>query len=403
MVSGIAASSRSRAAATSCSRNSGLPPAAARIRPRRSPVSAVSAASTSSRASASPAGSVSSSVELALSPPPPQSGRVSSSSGTGEREEQDRPLPELDEVLDEVEERGGRPVQVLEHEDDRTAARKRFEQAADRPGGLVDGGRLRCLAQRGGHAEGRRLAVRVVGEHLRGPVADRARGDRLQRVAQRRVRGGVAVGRRAADETGRRSGQPVGDLAGEARLADARRAEHGHEPRPPVAGRPPEGRHDLVELVLAPDERRLESADDGLRLLVHALDGVAAVPPLGRDRMADEPPGAVADEHVGAGGRQQPVGLLERRSRDARAALGRVARDDVTGRDAGAHDEARGAQLARRADRAQGVVLARRRDAEDAEDARVACAAGLAAVRRQGVGCLALQAAELLAARLRIR
>ena len=164
-----------------------------------------------------------------------------------------------------------------------------------------------------------------------------------------------------------------------------------------VAGRAPEGRHDLGELVLAPDEWRLEAADDRFGVVEHAPDDVLAVPPLGGDRVTDEAPRSLADEDVGlAGGGAQPIGLLERRARDERPAEGGVAGDHVAGGDACTSDEPAGDERARGANGAKRVVLARRGNAEDPENARVRRAACRASVGIEGCDRLLAAAAELV-------
>ena len=63
----------------------------------------------------------------------------SSSSSPGDADGEDRPARPLRELLDQVEQRRLRPVHVLEHEQQRTLAGERLEEAADGPSALAGG------------------------------------------------------------------------------------------------------------------------------------------------------------------------------------------------------------------------------------------------------------------------
>ena len=91
-------------------------------------------------------------------------------------------------MLDEVEERRRRPVQVLEHEDDRPLSGKCLEQPAGRPGRLLDGARRRCFARRGGDPRRDELAVPLAREDT-----GRPRSDGPAREAERASRSGAYV------------------------------------------------------------------------------------------------------------------------------------------------------------------------------------------------------------------
>ena len=143
-------------------------------------------------------GSASRRIDDAFSRPPAHSGRVSRSSGSREAEQQDRRSRELGNVLDEVEERRRRPVQVLEHEDDRPLSRERLEQPASGPGRLLDGARRRRFARRRSDPRRDELAVPLAREDAGGPRRDapaRKRGEarrgaaRTWRLGRRRVCG----------------------------------------------------------------------------------------------------------------------------------------------------------------------------------------------------------------------
>ena len=189
----------------------------------------------------------------------------------------------------------------------------------------------------------------------------------------------------------------------ETRLPHAGGAEHRDEVRSAVAGCALEGRHDLGELVLAPDERRLEAAGDRFRVVQHAPEDVVAASPLGGDRVTDEAPRSLADEDVRvAGGGAQSIRLLERRARDERPPEGAVARDDVPRRDACTSDEPAGDERVGRANGAKRVVLARHGNAEDPEKASVRRAARRASVGSEGCDRLLAAPAELVTPHLRV-
>ena len=328
---------------------------------------------------------------------------MSRSSGSREAEQQDRRSRKLGHVLDEVEERRRRPVQVLEHEDDRPLPRECLEQPASGPGRLLDGACRRRFARRRSDPRRDELAVPLAREDAGGPRRDAPARKRGEGIAERRVRGGLAVGGCAADHAGRSFGKALDRLVGETRLAHAGGAEHRDEARSAVAARAPEGRHDLGELVLAPDERRLEAADDRFGVVQHAADDVVAASPLSGDRVTDEAPRSLADEHVRlAGGGAQPIGLLERRARDERPPEGGIAGDDVAGGDTCTSDEPAGDERAGGANGAKRVVLARHGNTEDPENARVRRASGGASVGIEGCDGFLAAPAELVTPQLRV-
>jgi hypothetical protein len=164
-----------------------------------------------------------------------------------------------------------------------------------------------------------------------------------------------------------------------------------------------EVRHDLGELVLAPDERRLEAADDRFRVVQHAPEDVVAASSLGSDRVTDEAPRPLADEDVRvAGGGAQSIRLLERRARDERLPEGAVARDDVAGGDTCTSDEPAGDERMRSANGAKRIVLVGRGNTEDPEYARVSRASGSASVRNEGCDRFLAAPAELVTPPLRV-
>ena len=97
------------------------------------------------------------------------------------------------------------------------------------------------------------------------PALEITLGDPRQKLSERRVRG-LLRGRAAAAEDGRgRVTKALRALEREARLPDARGSEDRDEVGPALAGGALERFHDLLELALAADDRRLEAAEQRCR------------------------------------------------------------------------------------------------------------------------------------------
>ena len=170
-----AASGSSASMASICSTNSGLPSAASTIRSRSAGVTSPSSSSPSIRCSDS------SSLERRERDEPrarpwrsPGRPRVEDV-GSREAEEQDRRAArEAEDVLEQVEQRGLRPVDVVHRDDERSRHRKRLEEPAERPGGLLGGARLVTRADRAQDQPrcDRPRARRSPGAH-RAPARDR--------------------------------------------------------------------------------------------------------------------------------------------------------------------------------------------------------------------------------------
>ena len=125
--------------------------------------------------------------------------------GSREAEQQDRRPGELGHMLDEVEEGRCRPVQVLEHEDDRPPSRECLEQPARGPGCLLDGACRRRFARRRSDPRRDDVGVPLAREDGGGPRSDAPARKRGEGIAKGRVRGGLAGGGCAADHAGRSS------------------------------------------------------------------------------------------------------------------------------------------------------------------------------------------------------
>ena len=327
--------------------------------------------------------------------------------GPREREHEDRAARELGDVLDQVEERRRGPVQVLQHEDDRprraraSPSRRRVAQAVSSTGAAAA---PRPAAAAIVAATQLAVAARPASTPRRPAGRCDPPASARERVAKRGVRRGRRRGRRAADEARRGSAQAVDRPRGRAascrRRASRRPSRAGRGRRGPRAGRPhrsprarPHGRRAASRVAGRPARRRRARARRRGRRLALAPRRRG-----GRAASVRSPTSTLA-----AGGGQQPVGLLERRARDERAALGGVARDDVAGRDTGTRDEPGVAQLARGANGAQRVVLVRRRERRRSRGRACRPCARLAAVGTSGARLPRAAPAELLAARLGIR
>ena len=92
--------------------------------------------------------------------------------GSREAEQQDRRPGELGHMLDEVEEGRCPPVQVLEHEDDRSPSPECLEQPASGPGCLLDGACGRRFARRRSDPRRDDVGVPLAREDGGGPRSD---------------------------------------------------------------------------------------------------------------------------------------------------------------------------------------------------------------------------------------
>jgi hypothetical protein len=162
-------------------------------------------------------------------------------------------------LLDEVEEGGLAPLDVVEDADERLLASGRFEQLAYREGDLLGGIHRLFGAQQ---STERREYVRVERQLFK------ARLELPQDLYDGPVRNSLAQGDTAAAHDVR-AREGADELVCEARLADAGRAEDGHECTGAIAYGVLERVEQAAELLLAPDHRYVEAALAG-RL---AVDG----------------------------------------------------------------------------------------------------------------------------------
>jgi hypothetical protein len=144
-------------------------------------------------------------------------------------------------VLDEVEKRRLRPVEVVQDDHERAVAGERLEQPADGPV------RLRGRRARGGDTHRAGDSVRdqvclVFALDERGEGGGLASGRELAHdVQEREVGDALAVGRTAADDDPRPSLDLVERLADQPRLADTGHAEDGYQPACPLGDAALEG------------------------------------------------------------------------------------------------------------------------------------------------------------------
>ena len=229
--------------ASICSTKSGLPSAASRIRARSGSASSTSPSSRSISSSVSSAVSGSSRTVVALSLPPAQVGRRSSSSGRAMQRSRIG-ASRLQSATCSTRSRNVGSAQWRSSKTQTTGARL-LEQLAERPGDLVCRRRLLRLAeQRGDRAGGARVG-RPAAE-LEDDLDDRPVGDPL------------AV-RQAAAPDDRDAGERGEELCGEARLADARRAEDREEVTGALGADALPGIVEGAPLALPADDRDVEA------------------------------------------------------------------------------------------------------------------------------------------------
>ena len=141
------------------------------------PASCASSFSTSCSLSSSESGS--SSIAVERTRPPPQPGRIVEQLGTREADDQERRPHEVGQMLDEVEQRRLRPVDVLEEEDERLHVGDALHHLAGRPGDLLRAAlAVERLHEAGGEAE-----------HVRDCLLGAALAELLERLLERIVVG----------------------------------------------------------------------------------------------------------------------------------------------------------------------------------------------------------------------
>ena len=284
----------------------------------------------------------------------------------GERDHEDRLVPRpLEQVLDELDERGVGPLDVLEDQDDGALLGHALEEQP--PAGEE------ILAVRGAAvAEAEQLlqarlderALLRVGDHLLdhpGQLCERGLGRLVladprphpHHLGERPEGDRVAVGEAAALVPPDGLDEAVDvllELPGEARLADAGDPDDREEVRLLLVGRAVEELLDEAQLAVAADERRLEPGGASLAAAVgdHAqrapeLGGLALALELVRarvlvgDRRLAGAPRRVADEHRARLGRRLDARRgVDEVARDHALALGAERDRRLAGEDAGA-------------------------------------------------------------------
>src|SRR5262249_39104616 len=139
IVAGSSGAPDSSANASSCSRKSGLPPAAATSLARAPAESARPARSWSASAPASAGRSTSGRRRLSAQDRRPRTGEPLGGEAGGDI---GTAAARRDEALDEVEEGRLGPLQVVEHEHERLRLRESLAEAAERPRDLARRGRV---------------------------------------------------------------------------------------------------------------------------------------------------------------------------------------------------------------------------------------------------------------------
>jgi hypothetical protein len=316
----------------------------------------------------------------------------------GQAAQQDRGLAgPVGDVVDEVEQGRLGPVQVVQQHHQRPLAGQRLQQPAHRPRQLLGAVVQLGQAEQAGQPLDDQRGVLLAGEHRLqlGPGGVRPVGvgqarRRAQQLGDRPVGDALAVRQAAALEHGR----PPVDLGEQLRrqpgLAHPGGPEHGDQVAGAVAGGGLERVPQQPQRAATPDHRRVEPAcvagdagsdrqqPEGGDRLPLALEGERS-DRLDGDRVADQAPGRLAQQHLtGGGGLLQPGGEVDRVAEHQGVADVGIAGHHLAGVDPGAHRQGHApvalqlavqpldalAQLGRGADRPHGVVLVQRRDAE---------------------------------------
>ena len=245
-------------------------------------------------------------------------------------------------------------MDVVDHDEHRAAASRSLEELPGRPEDLIGGGRPDAragdLGQPLGDQLGILLAIDQLGElvhDLLGVVTVDDARRAAQDLGERPERDAFAVRETPAVEHGGPGLERRDHLGRQPRLSRAGGPENREQVAGPVAPGVLEGFDREPQLVLSPDERRIEATGPRRRVLGHFDESVRDQWPflsldgqrrelLGRGRMPDEPVGVLAEEHLSRGGALlEPGGHVDRVADGERIRVGGVAGQDVPRVDAG--------------------------------------------------------------------
>ena len=251
----------------------------------------------------------------------------------------------LQQMLHQVEQRRLGPVDVLEYQDQRPAARERLEQLRHRPREVLARA-VHLFEPRGlQHALRDQRGARALGQRRhQGRMQIAPAGKLAHDLAERPVGDPLAVGQAAAGQHGCPVAQGAVQLAGQPGLADAGRAEHDHALRRALVGDALEGLAQGAQLRVAALQRRAGRGAlvggrpaqaphrERLGLAAHRQRRQR----LRRDGAGDQAPGGVADQRLSRGRRLlKPRGDVHGVTGHQRLARGRVPCDHVAAVDAG--------------------------------------------------------------------
>jgi len=306
-------------------------------------------------------------------------------------------LRQVDEVLDRIEQDRVGPLEVVDDDDQRSAARTGLQQALNRPERVLRalglGDDAEHLRHPLGHQLASLLAVDQLGDTRERELRRVGRGDvrRLPDDLDQRPHGDAASELQAvcAQDGGARA-QPAHELVHQPRLADATRAEDAGQVAAPLGDDPFEQTPQQLLLELAPDHGRAEAADPagtlgedlqqapGVLRFGEPVDG-QPFRRLGRDVVRNQPVGPLTEDDLpGAGGLLESLGEVDGVAGEVLLDRAGLAHQQVTGVDPdpdleldaplatkllGLLRDGR-TQLDGRPDRAQGVVLVQLDDAE---------------------------------------
>ena len=290
---------------TVSSTNSGFPSVFSRRTVRSPSGSAAPSTSASTSSAVSESGSGPSSIVIERRRPPPQPGPRVEELGAREADDEHRCVVDaVGEVLDEVEERLLRPVDVLEAEHDGLRLREARRPLVRSPGDLLAAAGPETLSSTPDARPSRSATASLVHASRSFSIASSGESSSEIPAAACTI---SASGRYAMPSPNgmQRPGQDARpleageELLREPALADPRVAEDRHELRPPVADDAGEDVVQQLELLLAADVRRrdVERPPDGPVGADDAPDRDLAVEPLEgavADRLDGDPAGGEA-------------------------------------------------------------------------------------------------------------
>ena len=266
--------------------------------------------------------------------------------GARQAKEQDRCIMRpAREVLDQVEQRRCRPVDVLDHDDKRPVARNLFEQTAHGPEQLTTDGRRAGRTDCAQDPLSDELCIICAGKKSTDALVAAERADDLYKRPEGDC---VSIGETAAGKHPRFVSNAVAELCGQPRLADARGTDDGDKAAGTFGDGTRVGLTQRMQLLGAAHERSVETTRISGCAFDHAEhvpgDDRAALPFNGQliarlehRRVRHQPTGALPKENL-AGARRlfESLRNVDGIAGNEHLSAGPVAGDDLAGIDADA-------------------------------------------------------------------